>query len=56
MIIQVFLGHIQIPVFGKVVYSEHYGNLTCYRNYSNNDYAQQDFDDDLDSGLFDDDF
>ncbi len=27
-----------------------------YRNYSNNDYVQQDFDDDLDSGMFDDDF
>lgn len=27
-----------------------------YNGYSRNDYAQQDFDDDLDSGMFDDDF
>lgn len=27
-----------------------------YNNHINNDYAQQDFDDDLDAGMFDDDF
>ncbi len=27
-----------------------------YSNYSHNDYIQQDFDDDMDSGMFDDDF
>lgn len=27
-----------------------------YNSYGINDYAQQDFDDDLDSGMFDDDF
>lgn len=27
-----------------------------YNHYHHNDYAQQDFDDDLDSGMFDDDF
>lgn len=27
-----------------------------YSHYYHNDYAQQDFDDDLDSGMFDDDF
>lgn len=27
-----------------------------YNSYGNDDYAQQDFDDDLDSGMFDDDF
>ena len=27
-----------------------------YGGYSRNDYAQQDFDDDLDAGMFDDDF
>lgn len=29
-------------------------NSTNYDGYSHNDYAQQDFDDDLDSGMFDD--
>lgn len=41
-------------------YSEHSLNDDCcssgYVGYSHNDYAQQDFDDDLDSGMFDDDF
>ena len=34
-------------------HNEYSGN---YAGYSHNDYAQQDFDDDLDSGMFDDDF
>lgn len=29
---------------------------SVYSSYSHHDYAQQDFDDDLDSGIFDDDF
>lgn len=29
---------------------------SSYSHYHHNDYAQQDFDDDLDSGMFDDDF
>lgn len=32
----------------------HHGSI--YGGYRHNDYAEQDFDDDLDAGMFDDDF
>jgi len=35
---------------------DEYYSGSSYSNYSNNDYAQQDFDDDLDLGMYDDDF
>lgn len=39
-------------------YSSYDNDYTCsdYGGYGGGDYAQQDFDDDLDSGMFDDDF
>lgn len=36
-------------------YHDEYSDRS-YSHYHNNDYAQQDFDDDLDSGMFDDAF
>ena len=37
-------------------YDDDYCNTNYGRRYSGNDYVQQDFDDDLDSGMIDDDF
>lgn len=34
----------------------HKDDYNSYSSYGHNDYAQQDFDEDLDSGMFDDDF
>ena len=39
-----------------VDHSHHDNYNGGYSNYSRNDYAQQDFDDDLDASMFDDDF
>ena len=58
-------GHREKAYFGeqRQKESQRYANQNYhddyrdnYCSYSNNDYAQQDFDDDLDSGMFDDDF
>ncbi|MCM1140303.1 MAG: hypothetical protein NC453_17180 [Muribaculum sp.] len=51
-----FWGHRQRESQLYADHSNHDDHNGGYSNYSHNDYIQQDFDDDLDSGMFDDDF